>query len=764
MAGQESRKKVSYYKQPEDMTVDQWQAELRKQFATTQQFKVTNIGTHPVYSDFQVFNPESGKTYKVSIRDNISSFNFCSCPDFKINTLGICKHIEFVLLSLLKYKKNRKYFGSEQQHDYSSLSILYGHERLIRLKKADADNHLENEQTYFDKQGYLLPGKISTLNCFIKDVIKTDPKFRVYPDVFEFINQHKKNEQRKKNLKEIFPDGPDSMIFDNLIKTRLYPYQKEGVINIIKAGRILLADDMGLGKTIQAIAAVEIYADYFDVNKVLIICPTSLKYQWKKEIERFVGRDACVIEGLIHKRKELYNQEGFYKIVSYGMVRNDIKHINDWGPDIVIIDEAQRIKNWKTKTAQSVKKIISDYAIVITGTPLENRIEELHSIVEYIDRYKLGPLFRFLDNHRVLDDRGKLIGYKNLRTINTTLCDILLRRTKEEIKDQLPGRMDKNFFVEMTKEQMSDHNDYYDVVTRLVNKWIRFGFLSEEERQKLLICLNCMRMVSDSTYILNQETNYGNKIGEIKELIKEITENDENKIVIFSQWKRMFKLLIRELDKMEIPFVYLNGDVPASQRKVIIERFQSDHELKIFLSTDAGGVGVNLQKGNVLINIDLPWNPAVLEQRIGRIYRLGQTKHINVFNFISAGSIEHRILYLLEFKRSVFAGVIEEEGKDEVMLEGFLESVKAMTEVDIELPGDNAGKNIVTGEPDNLAAEANARYLQGDRNNDEPVQETGSSQKQESNFRNEPKKKQKHGILGFLGKKVRRFLKRVFRF
>ena len=239
------------------MTVDQWQAELRKQFALTQQFRITNIGTHPVYSDFQVFNPESEKTYKVSIRDNISSFNFCSCPDFKINALGTCKHIEFVLFSLFQNKKNRKYFGSEQPHDYSSLSILYGHERLIRLKKADADNNLENGQTYFDKQGYLLPGKISTLNCFIKDVIKTDPKFRVYPDVFEFIKQHRKNEQRNEDLKEIFPDGPDSIIFDNLVKTRLYPYQKEGVINIIKTGRILLADDMGLGKTIQAIAAVE---------------------------------------------------------------------------------------------------------------------------------------------------------------------------------------------------------------------------------------------------------------------------------------------------------------------------------------------------------------------------------------------------------------------------------------------------------------------------------------------------------------------------
>ncbi len=313
--------------------------------------------------------------------------------------------------------------------------------------------------------------------------------------------------------------------------------------------------------------------------------------------------------------------------------------------------------------------------------------DRLLPIVEYIDRYKLGPLFRFIDNHQLLDENGKLKGYKDLRLINKTLDDILIRRTKKEIIDQLPGRIDKNFFVDMTDEQISDHKSYYDVVALLVNKWIRLGYLSEEERQNLLICLNCMRMVSDSTYILNQKTNYGNKIDEIKELIQELTEDHENKIVIFSQWKRMFELLIKELDKLDVSYVYLNGDIPAIQRKIIIERFQSDHELKIFLSTDAGGVGVNLQSANILINIDLPWNPAVLEQRIGRIHRLGQKKPINVFNFISKYSIEHRILYLLDFKKSLFKGVIEEEGEDEVMLEGFLESVKALTEVNLEMPG-----------------------------------------------------------------------------
>ncbi len=676
--------KVPYSRKPVGMTVDEWQSQLRKQYAADQHFKIKNIGNHPFFSDFEVFNPVSGNTYKVSVRDNIKSFHFCTCPDFTINNLGTCKHIEYVLQKFEKYKKYTRYFTARQKNGYSSLSVFYGQERKIRLKKADSVQAFEDEKELFDEEGFLFASRISDLGSFIRKAKLMDSNLKVYPDIFELITCHRKDEDRKKLVTEIFPRGKDSDVFDNLINARLYPYQKEGIIRILEKGRILLADDMGLGKTIQAIAAIELFNKHLNVDKVLIVCPTSLQYQWKSEILKFTGRDSSIVEGLIHKRKDVYGETGFIKIISYGAGRNDLEFINTWNPDLVIIDEAQRIKNWKTQTAQSVKKIKSEYAIVLTGTPLENRIDEIHSIVEYIDRYKLGPLFRFLDNHQVTDENGKLTGYRNLRDINKTLEGILIRRTKKEIADQLPDRIDKNFFVEMTPEQMADHNSYYDQVSGLVNKWIRTGYLSEDEKQQLLLYLNCMRMVCDSTYILNSNTNHGNKIKEITGIIEELLENPENKLVIFSQWKRMFELLIRELKGRNIAFEYLNGDIPAIRRKEIIEKFQEDPDVKIFLSTDAGGVGVNLQSANILINMDLPWNPAVLEQRIGRIYRLGQRKHINVFNFISKGTIEHRILYLLDFKKSVFTGVIEEEGKDEVMLEGFMDSVRALTEIDTE--------------------------------------------------------------------------------
>ena len=704
-------KKVSYYKKPENLTVEEWQIALRRQFGIEQNFELKNTGEHPFFSDFEVFNPETSKTYKVAIRNWEFGMNFCSCPDFKVNGLGTCKHIEYVLYKLKQNENNLQYLNKHAVLPYSSLSLKYEDERKLYLRIGTENHDIINRHAadFFDKEGFSKPGKELHMDEFIHSMQEKLPDFKVYPDVYEYIGNLRKYHERQNKLKQLFSDGIKSSLFEDIIKTRLYLYQKEGVLSMLKAGRALIADEMGLGKTIQAIAATEVLIDYFGAKNVLIICPTSLKYQWKSEIEKFTNREVIVIEGLIHKRRESYKSKVIYKILSYGVIKNDLKYINEMTPDLVILDEAQRIKNWKTQTAQAVKKIVSEYVIVLTGTPLENRLEELHSIIEYIDRYKFGALFRFLYNHQVTDSSGKIIGYKNLNEINKSLNGVLIRRTKKEILDQLPGRIDKNYFVEMTEEQMNYHESYYDIVAKLVFKWRKIGYLNEEDRQRLLIALNCMRMVCDSTYILNQNERHDTKIREIIQLIEEIFENNEDKIVIFSQWKRMLDLLANELEERSIPFEFLHGLIPSPKRKQLIDNFHQNENTRIFLSTDAGGVGLNLQCASIVINIDIPWNPAVLEQRIARIYRLGQKNHVRVINFISHKSIEHRILYLLDFKKSVFKGVLD-DGEDTVMLNeneyaGFMKSVEVLTKVEMENPGglqrkytenEAVGQNIIT--------------------------------------------------------------------
>ncbi len=669
-SGDTKEKKIPYYRKPDDMSIDEWQSGLRKQYGIQQEFEIENVGDGPVFSDYNVYNPESGKTYKVAIRSKEKGLNFCSCPDFKVNNLGTCKHIENVIYRIKQKKKNVSLLDQGNIQFYSSVSLKYGAERKIylRIGENNYDKIKDIASEFFDSDNFLKPTAFAKFELFLEKVNRLDPEFRCYPDAMDFIIDVRNQSMRKFLITEKFSDGIDSPEFDNLINAKLYRYQKEGVLFAAKNGRCLIADDMGLGKTIQAISAVEIFTKEFNVEKVLIICPTSLKYQWKSEIEKFTTRDVLPIEGPADKRKMQYKEEAFYKIVSYNSVIYDLDSILSYSPDVVILDEAQRIKNWKTKTAQAVKSIQSEFALVLTGTPLENKLEELHSIVEFIDRYKLGALFRFLSNHQVKEDTGKVIGYKNLNEISRTLDNVLIRRKKTEILKELPERVDKNYFVPVTKEQMDIHSDYSSTVSRLVNKWRARGFLSEPERRRLMLSLSCMRMVSDSTYILDQETRFDTKINELMALLIDVFESGEEKVVIFSQWERMTRLVAAELKKIEVGYEYLHGGVPSAKRKDLLENFANDRSKRVFLSTDAGGVGLNLQSANIVINLDIPWNPAVLEQRIARVWRIGQGRHVRVVNFVSTGTIEHRMLNVLNFKQSLFTGVLD-NGEDSVVLD-----------------------------------------------------------------------------------------------
>ncbi|MCX6154137.1 MAG: DEAD/DEAH box helicase [Candidatus Kapabacteria bacterium] len=663
-------KLIPYHHKPDYMTLDEWQAGLRKQFGIAQNFVIENLSENPVFSDFNIFNPISKKTYKVAIRSDVPGLNFCSCPDFKVNLLGTCKHIEYILHKINGDSKFISIFKNGNIQYYSSISLKYGSERKVylRIGENNHDKIKELATEYFDSDYFLKNDAYDKFEEFQKQICSLDNEFRCYYDAVDYIIEVRGRNKRAKFIENKFNNGISSAELDNLINAKLYPYQKEGILFAAKSGRCLIADDMGLGKTIQAIAATEIFANEFSAEKVLIVCPTSLKYQWKAEIEKFTNRSVCVIEGMMNKRWEQYKSNDFYKITSYNSIKNDLSAINNLSPDLVILDEAQRIKNWKTKTAQSVKSINCEFAMVLTGTPLENRLDELHSLVEFVDRYKLGALFRFLSKHQTLDDNGKVIGYHDLHEISKTLDSILIRRKKEDVLLQLPERIDKNYFVTATEQQMDIHNDYADMVAKLVHKWQRNKFLSEPDRKKLLVGLSCMRMVCDSTYILDQTTRFDTKIDELMVLIEDIFEHKDEKVVIFSQWERMTRLVAKELEKINVKFEYLHGGIASAKRKDLLSNFANDIDVKVFLSTDAGGVGLNLQTANVVINLDIPWNPAVLEQRIARVHRLGQGKHVRVINFITKDSIEERILHLLSFKQSVFDGVLD-NGEDQVFME-----------------------------------------------------------------------------------------------
>ncbi len=668
------------------MSLEDWQTRLRREFGREQKFKLQNIGSEAVFSEFQVTNPKSGSTYRVAIRGEQPGENFCACPDFATNTLGTCKHIEFTLAKLEKRSGGRAALRAGFQPAYSEVVLQYGARREVRFRdgRACPPALAVLAAEYFGADRILRPEAFAKFEAFLSAASKFDHDLRCYDDVLAFVAEVRDREHRGQIIQKAFPKGIDSAALKDLLRCQLFDYQKEGALFAARAGRCLIGDDMGLGKTIQAIAAAEIMCKHLGVERVLVICPTSLKHQWEREISRFIGRDAVVVGGMRPKREMHFATPSFFKIANYDTVHRDLDLMNAWAPDLVILDEAQRIKNWNTRAARSVKKVTSPYAIVLTGTPLENRLQELVSLVEFVDKHRLGPTFRFLANHQKLDEEtGRVIGYHNLDQIGKTLSPILIRRHKKDVLKQLPGRLDKNFFVTMTKEQLDHHSENRDIVVKIVAKWRRYRFLTEADQRRLMIALQNMRMSCDSTYLLDHKTDSGPKADELATLLSEIFEEANTKVVIFSQWLRMHELLVQRFEKRKWEHVLFHGGVPGTQRKGLVDRFREDARCRAFLATDAGGVGLNLQHASVVINMDLPWNPAVLEQRIGRVHRLGQSNPVRVVNFVAKGTIEEGMLGVLKFKQSLFSGVLD-GGEKEVFLGGsrltkFMETVEKTT-------------------------------------------------------------------------------------
>lgn len=622
---------------------------------------VARILTRPdgnAYGDYQV-RSSSNKTYRVAMRGPGLFDNYCSCPDFAVNTLGTCKHIEALLLRIRRrHGKASEGFSRTR----ASLSLHYGETLGIRLRLPFSPSPALRTvaREYFDDSGLLKPSRLGVFEKLMDELRRADDQAVVYSDVLDYVdreNEIAEGLEVERKLLGKLRRGRDPLA--DVLKTSLLPYQVRGATFASCRGRVVLADDMGLGKTVQALAATELLRRRRGIRRVLVVAPASVKYQWKREIEKFTDLDAQVIEGLVPQRQVQYASPKFFNLTSYELVLKDIKYLHELQPDLIILDEAQRIRNWATATARTIKQLKSRYAFVLTGTPLENKLEELFSVVEFVDGRRLGPAFRFLQEHRMEDENGKLLGYRGLDQIHRKLEPILLRRTRKEVLKDLPPRTDQIFRVPLTKEQAEPYWEQHDILARLMHKWQSKGWLSEIDLRRITCCLQNMRMLCNSTFLFDKRTHHSPKLAEFREIIRELALEENRKVVVFSEYERMTYLAGEELRKMKIGFVSLHGGVPSRKRGELIDKFHRDAACRVFLSTDAGGVGLNLQPASAVINFEPPWNPARLEQRIGRVHRLGQAHPVQVVHLLTEKTIEERVWETLELKKSLFAGVFD---------------------------------------------------------------------------------------------------------
>ncbi len=644
---------------------DQEEIERRIARAEQESFDIrSGSAKGEVFSDWLV-SREDGGAYRIEVRSLEAATNSCDCKDFQVNGLGTCKHIEAVLLKL-----NDRIYGEEKP--VNSMVDIYRNGRDGKVKVRFPGTMSTSRRVrqlvspYFDDTGSLRGDPLQSMaalnNRLTNETRRVRQQLRISHHLQEWLQQLQRAAEQRQTHRRFKQDLQQGRVSLDVVKLPLYPYQQEGMMHLAFTGRALLADEMGLGKTVQAIAGAELLNRLDPLHKVLVISPASLKREWLEQIAKFSDRSAQIIQGSRNNRHKLYRQPVFFHLANYEQFLYDKDFINDsFKPDLIILDEAQRIKNWQTKTAAAIKALRSPYAFVLTGTPLENRIDEIYSIAQFLDPGLFGPLFRFNRDFHQLDEKGQAIGYKNLDQMHERLRPIMLRRRKEEVEGELPPRSDHHYYVSMCREQEGLYDDHYRTVAQLSSISKRRP-LTKKERDLLMLSLSCMRMTCDSAYILDQEHQASPKLDELERVLAELPDASKSKVIVFSEWERMLRLLADRLTRAGIDYAWHTGSLTQKKRREELNRFKNDQECRLFLATDSAATGLNLQIARVVVNLDLPWNPAKLEQRIARAWRKHQKHPVSVINMVSENTIEHRMLDVLRHKTELADAVVDGVG------------------------------------------------------------------------------------------------------
>jgi len=672
----------------------------RRERADAERMNIRSRDESRPWTDYTVTNLSSGKTYRVALRGEERGISYCSCPDFKTNTLGTCKHV----MKVLAWAK-KKYPANALRRPYRrhrvTVHLRYDGPPALALAmpaKVEAD-----VQTVVAP---LLGAEIGPRGLLeaLRRLEALGQPFFVTPDAEAFVARALERERLAAVAAEIRKAPDRHPLRTALLSTPLLPYQLDGIAFAVGAGRAVLADDMGLGKTIQGVGVAELLAREASVSKVLIICPASLKSQWRSEIRRFSRRSVALVLGPAKDRARAYAADTFFTVCNYEQVLKDILHIERVRWDLVILDEGQRIKNWEAKTSRVVKGLASRFALVLSGTPLENRIDDLHSVVEFVDPHVLGPQFRFFHRHRTHDEDGKIVGYKNLDDLRERLRPILLRRTRESVRLELPARTTEIIRIAPTAQQKDLHDAHMKVVVQILRK----PFMSEMDLLRLRMALLMCRMAANGTFLVDKVApGWSTKLERLDELFEGIAREFDRKVLLFSEWTTMLDLIEPLLSRRRLGFVRLDGSVPQKQRAEIVARFQSDPKVRFFLSTNAGSTGLNLQAANTIINVDLPWNPAVLEQRIGRAHRMGQSRNVTVLLLVTEETLEENLLAALSAKRDLALAALDTDSRvKEIDVRTGAEDLKRRLEILLGAKPDAPEDRVAQARVDDAARDA----------------------------------------------------------
>ncbi len=489
----------------------------------------------------------------------------------------------------------------------------------------------------------------------------------------ELIVELEEKYENLRNFNDIQKIDPSPHLKDILRPYQVAGYQWLNYLKDIKWGGIL-ADDMGLGKTVQALSFMEHFKKSEGKLKALVVCPTTLIYNWENEIKKFTPSLTYKIHhGPLRTRLTEEITDHDVTITTYGTLRSDIKLLLTVNFDYVILDESQAIKNPSSKVTKAASLLNAKNRLCMSGTPLQNNTFDIFAQMNFLNPGMLGTMEFFRQEFAIpIDKFGEQDRKDHLRKI---LYPFILRRTKEQVAKDLPEKQEMILFCEMEEEQRNIYDAYRNDFRNQI-----LGTIEAQGIQKsqltILQGLMKLRQICDSPAILNEQEKFENHSIKLDELAREITENiGDHKALIFSQFLGMLALIRAKLDELGVKYEYFDGSTTAPDREKAIQSFQKNDEVRVFLiSLKAGGVGLNLTAADYVYIVDPWWNPAVEQQAIDRTHRIGQTKNIFAYRMICKDTIEDKILQLQEKKRALAKDIISDDAS----------FVKTLTREDVE--------------------------------------------------------------------------------
>ncbi len=641
--------------------------EIREQAMADRQERSSSDRFTPIRGDMfkgdhQVISRDK-REYIVCFHDPENGVGHCSCPDYLTNGLGVCKHMLF-MADFLKAEPGFKARTASEFFPFIDIywdSLACAPRLFCQRMDMEMSDLKPVVDKYFNGTGEFI-GKDISLIMGLMLRLHGDRRVRIREGLLKRVDHRLQILQLEKMIGRPIRQIP--------LARPLYPFQKKGVeFGVLKTG-VLIGDEMGLGKTVQAIALGLTKKETFGFSKILVITLASLKDQWKQEIEQVSHEMACLVQGSPAQRRSLYQKEDhLFKITHYESVLRDVAVISAFNPDIIILDEAQRIRNFSTRTAEAVKRLPKKHAIVLTGTPLENKPEDLYSIVQFLDPYLFTPLWKFARDHFLIPRTRKtaIAGFKNLDQLREKLKDFLIRRTRKDVMEELPHSVVNNYYIDLAPEQKKIHDDHAGRLGRVLCK----KFLAPMDIRVIQTLLLHMRMVCNSTFLIDRKTQVSPKLRELASIIDEVVVQNQRKMVIFSEWTAMTFLVARHLSEAGIGFVEVFGKVDEAKRKALADQFSRDPDCQVFLSTDAGSAGLYLGAAQCMVNVELPWDSNRAQRRQQRMQppenegngENRQSGSVHIINLIGRGSIEEQILAGSNMETELVAGLFD-QGQD----------------------------------------------------------------------------------------------------